>query len=345
MGSKKELTVERATKLLEPFSSRAPQQSEKPALYDTLDRLPPGVSMKLVTAVLKHQAAKNGTDVARRLRPEYASAIASVLKAHRKSPEAMFLLAALPKNPSTWGTALAEVNDGLFYLGYHAMSSKRRGRAQSLAPYATDPRIVAGARAQIAKLEPSKDNEAMLLLALEGSKASVAVLAPAVRELLENRHNLDWLTYDLAPLMTQPATVPLRELILGKTTKRNAASRGLLAGESLGLTGADSFKFKIAMYGKYSKIRLWFDSTKDPWYDAIWNWNELVDLPRVKKSTTPLAELEAVMAHAMTGHDVVRALQGTKWERYELTTPHRGPFRTLLEAWVAKQLHGVSRSS
>lgn len=337
--------MERATKLLEPFATRPPEQVEKSTLYDTLERLPAGVSMDLVTSVLRYQSRTNGTDVARGLRPEYAPAIATVLRQHPDEAESIFLLAALPADPSTWGDALAELNIDLHYLAIYGMKSRRHGRAGNLAQYANDERVLAGARAQIAKLAPSTSNDAMLLLAHEGSKASVDVLAPAVHELLKDNRNLDWLTYDLAPLMTQPATAELKALILGKTAKRNAASRGLLAGEALGLTGADSFRFKVAMYAKYSKIRLWFDSTKDPWYDAVWNWHERVFFPRSGKDITPLAELEGVLQHAVSGPDVVRALQGTTWERYELSTPHRGPFRKSLEDWVAKQLAGIPRRS
>jgi hypothetical protein len=238
---------------------------------------------------------------------------------------------------------LEELENEIFYLSVYAMKKYRSTRGRHLASYAKNKKLVAYAQAQIAKLPPDTSNGAMFLLAVDGSKASVDVLTRAVTKLLKDASNLDWLTYDLAPLLTRPATKSLRKVILDRTAKRSAASRGLQAGEALGLTGAESFRFKIAIYAKWSKIRLWFDSTKDPWYDAIWNWNELVALPRGKKAT-PLAELEAVFEHARTGKDVVRALQGTKWERYELTTPHRGPFKRLLEAWVAKQLPGIRRS-
>lgn len=347
MGSKKELSVERATKLLEPFAKRPPEGADRQTLYDTLGRLPAGLSMELVTKVLQQdaKAKKDRTGVARSLRAEYAPAVASVLRKYPREAASIFMLAALPANPAKWGTAHTELNTGMFWLSIYAMDRYRKNRASSLERYARDPRMMAGARAQIAKLAPDTSNHASLLLAHEGSKKSIDALEPAVKKLMKDPSNLDWLTYDLAPLLTKPAAKALQRLILGKTVKRNAASRGLQAGESLGLTGADSFRFKVAIYAKWSRIRLWFDSTKDPWYDAIWNWNELVALPRPKKSVTPLAELEAVFAHAMNGNDVVRALQGTKWERYELSSPHRGPFKKALDDWLAKQLPGITRTT
>ncbi len=109
MGGKNELTVDRATKLLLPLSERPPTQSEKEVLYDTLARLPPGVSMDLVTKVLDHdaKAKKERTDVARSLRAEYAPAVASLLRKYPSEAASLFRLAALPASPAKWGSARA----------------------------------------------------------------------------------------------------------------------------------------------------------------------------------------------------------------------------------------------
>src|SRR5947209_17463494 len=50
-----------------------------------------------------------------------------------------------------------------------------------------------------------------------------------------------------------------------EVAERNGVVEGTFLRSSADKVSTESFRFKVTIYAKWSKIRLWFDSTKDPW--------------------------------------------------------------------------------
>jgi hypothetical protein len=339
MASKKPYTVENATKNLEPLSKKAPDYSENLRIYEVLERTPPGVSMELVTRVLRQQVKKSGSidsSATTRMSPAFVEAVAPIYRENPKDPIAAFMLAALPSKVAEWEPVYEEALKAFEVLDYLGLTRYRKSRERILGPLAKKPHIVAAAQAVVALTGPDTSSGSLLLLALEGSPESMDVAMQPVMPLLENKADLDWLTNDFSVLLQAPAALALKQIIVSKTRKQNAGSPALIAGHALGLPAdKDAFRFKFALYDGpgYRKARVSIDSTKDPWCSGIWNFNEMLSFPLVKKSDPPMKQLESVFKSVMTE---------AKWERYEFSSPHTGPFKKALAAWVAKQLPGVT---
>src|SRR5262249_7757389 len=86
-------------------------------------------------------------------------------------------------------------------------------------------------------------------------------------------------------------------------------------------------------------IRLWVDSTKDPWFDARWNWDELVHWPKAPAGTAPLEELRAFLRFCRDDGG------GNRFVTWEFSTPHRGPGRGKLVEFGAVGFCGAEALS
>jgi hypothetical protein len=332
------LSLPNAIKRLTPFAARAPTQPEESDIVRLLERLPPGVSVELVAAVMKRLAKARGLEWLFWAPRAYAPAIAEAMKTLKREPLAVFLHAALPSKLEEWGEQVYELKDAYGAFEYISLRSYRKNRARALARIVGDPRVINGAQATLAVF-PDDPHSLLLLLAFEGSESSMDVILPIVTKLLKDPAELDFLRDDVVPLLEKPATASLKAFILQKTEQRNSGSWGLQAARALGMTEGSALKFKINLFapGDWPKLRMWFDSTKDPSVGGIWNFNEHVRFALQDPKKTPLQTLDAVLAKLR----LEATENDTKWVRYEFSSPVRAPFKITLAAWVAKQLPGV----
>lgn len=335
----KPFSLSNAVTRLTPFATRPLAQSDESELVRLLERLPPGVPMELVSAAMKRLADGRGVEWLFWAPRSYAPAVAEIIhRSKKKEPLSVFLRAALPSKPEEWGEDVYELRDAFDAINYSALARARKGRDRRFAPYVKDARVVTGAQAWCAAF-PDDPDDVLLFLAFEGSEASLDVILPAVKKKLAEKE-LDFLTDDVVPLLTRPAAASLKALILEKTSTRNAGSWGLQAARALGLTQGDALKFKVSLFaqGDWPKLRMWFDSTKDPSVGGIWNFNEHVHFARHDPKKTPLKNLEAVTEKLR-----LEATENqTTWVRGQFSSPMRAPFKATLAAWVQAQLPGVA---
>lgn len=322
---------------LTSFADHAPNQLEESDIVTLFERLPPGMPMPLVTRVMKRLAKARDVEWVFRAPAEYAPAIAEVLRATPHAPLSVFLLAALPSKVEEWGAQTYELRDCRDWLECYKAKKYRASRARCLEPYTRDVRVVAGAQAELAAHPDA--THAMLLLALEGSEGSVDVMLNPVRALMKDPAKLDFLRQDVVPLLQAPATRALKEVIVGKAEQRNSGSWGLQAARALGMTDGTALKFKVNLFaaGDWPKLRMWFDSTRDPSCGGIWNFNEHVRIPSPNPKSAPVENLEAVLASLMQE----ASDNNTKWVRYTFASPARMPFKKTLAAFVAERLPKV----
>lgn len=334
----KPLSLPNALKRLTPFATRTPTQTEESEIVRLLERLPPGVPMDLVAGVMKRLAKARGIEWVFSAPHAYAPAIAQAVKAQNKEPLAVFLRAALPSKLEAWGDQVFDLKDAHSGIEYISLAGSRSSRAGVFARLAADRRVIRGAQAMLAAF-PGDPHDALLFLAYEGSASSMDVILPIVTRLLKDPSELDFLRDDVVPLLTKPATKRLKAHIVEKTEKRNSGSWGLQAGRALGMTEGAALKFKLSVFAKgdWPKVRMWFDSTKDPSAGGIWNFNEHVHFGRHDPKKSPLKNLEAVLGTVR----LEATENNTSWVRYEFSSPVRAPFKANLAAWVAGQLPGV----
>lgn len=334
----KPLSLPNALERLTPFATRALTQPDHSQLVGLLERLPPGLPMNLVATVMKRLAKTSGIEWVFVAPRGYAPAVAQAVKVQKKDPLAVFLQAALPSKVEAWGEQPYELKEAYGGIEYVSLEGHRKSRARALARIAGDARVVAGAQALL-KAFPADPRDALLFLAFEGSKSSLNVIRPVVTKFLKDPSELDFLRDDVVPLLEKPATASLKALILDTTEQRNAGSWGLQAGRALGMTEGAALKFKVNVFAKgdWPKVRMWFDSTKDPSAGGTWNWNERVRFGRHDPKKAPLKNLEAVLAKVR----LEATENATTWVRYEFSSPMRAPFKARLAAWVAGQLPGV----
>ena len=135
--------------------------------------------------------------------------------------------------------------------------------------------------------------------------------------------------------MTSKKTAALRAKLIRTVEERSARSPGLEVARALGIE-TDALRFKVGLYADRGmpRIRLWVDSTKGPWYDARWNWEERVTAPKYSKGASPIDDLRTFL------RSCVNDGKG-RFLTWELATAHRGDAKTRLVGLLAAELKGL----
>jgi hypothetical protein len=251
-------------------------------------------------------------------------------------PGAAYFLAALPTDEAAWPAYLVRLDtsrralDGL----WNPKTWTPARRAELLHRLAADAEVVAGARAAARLTAPSLYDGWWWLLAADGGAASMPLVDAFVAEMLTAPRNLDWLATDFAPLLVSADGAALRARLIASVAERNGRAPDLAAARALGVP---ALRFKVGLYadGGMPRIRLWVDGTRDPWFDARWNWDELVRWPACPPDTAPLDQLRAFLAAC------VQDGQG-QFRTWELVTALRGADKARLVAFLTTALAGLT---
>lgn len=344
----KPFSAKHATTILEKYRKRAPKEHwEKREIIDVLSRLPTDIDDDVVVPALIHEIRDSKVDGSRvsclltatpsgGVPPNparWASVVVRALEKFPRDPHAAFYLAALPKDRAKWAEHLVKI-DGAIILGlWNAKRFSPEQRERVLRPLASDPAIVAGARAAAARTKPSQYECWWWILAAEGSRKSLPLIESFVKATSKNKDNADWLASAFAPLMTSKDTAPVRARLTEAVVSR--AAPGLDAARAMGIV-TKALRFKVGMYaaGGMPRIRLWVDSSKDPWFDARWNWDELVTGAKKKKGTPAIDDLRAFLRAC------VEDGKG-RFTTWELQTAHRGEDKDKLVAFLSEELKGL----
>jgi hypothetical protein len=345
--------VKKATAVLEKYRAKGPKQSsEWQELIGVLRRLPVEVADDLVVAGLAHEIKDRRVDGSTAdclltatptggVKPNpkrWAAVVVEAIRGFPKDPDAAFYLAALPKGAAAWAEYMERMDRSRGYLSQGVWRWKGEMRQRVLGRLAGDSDVVAGAQAAAALSDVDKYVGYWWLLAADGSKASAKLIDGFVKEMRKNSRNADMLANDFAPLLTTPHVKKMRDELQGTVATRNAKAPGLDAALAMGMGAVPNLKFKVGMYGPpggkkgWPRIRLWVDSTKDPWFDARWNWDELVHFPKAKPDTAPLEVLRNFLRFCRDDGG------GNRFVSWEFSTPHRGPAREKLLAFVGGEL-------
>ncbi|HEX7602640.1 MAG TPA: hypothetical protein VF316_13580, partial [Polyangiaceae bacterium] len=268
----------------------------------------------------------------------WARVVVRAMQRFKRDPDAAFYLAALPAKEAAWGGYMKRLDDAHGALpgvwNPKAYDTARRERV--LRPLASDAAVVAGARAAARLKQPRKYDGWWWVLAADGSAESLPLLEVFVKKLGKSPKELDWLASDFAPLMTSKPAAALRARLIRTVDERSARSPGLAVARDLGIE-TDALRFKVGLYADRGmpRIRLWVDSAKDPWFDARWNWDELVHPPKSPKGTSPIDRLRAFL------RSCVKDGKG-EFRMWELATAHRGDAKTRLVEFLAAELKGLA---
>jgi hypothetical protein len=344
--------VKHATAVLSKYRSKPPKDyGENQEFLDVLRRLPTEIEDDLVVTALVHDMKLHRVSEsqanclltaipARGVPPNperWGRVVVRAMKQVGKDPDAAFYLAALPADEAEWCAYMVRMDDAHNALP-GLWNSKRwthEQRERVLRRLVADPAVVAGARAAARLAKPSFYDGWWWLLAADGAAESLPLVKAFVADAEKASDALDWLAYDLAPLMISPETAALRKRLMAAVEKRNKRAPGLAVARSLGIE-ADALRFKVGLYadGGMPRIRLWVDSSKDPWYDARWNWDELVHWPKVPASTSPTDELRSFL------RSCVKDGEG-RFRTWELATALRGDAKTRLVELLTSELTGL----
>jgi hypothetical protein len=345
--------VKQASAVLEKYRAKGPKEYfERHELIDVLRRLPVELADDLVVAGLVHDIKDRQVDGSSAsclltsipsggVKPNpkrWAAVVVEAIRKFPKDPDAAFYLAALPKKAAAWAEYMERMDRYRAYLGQGVFRWTGEERQEVLGRLAGDSDAVAGAQAAAALSDIDKSVGYWWLLAADGSKASAKPIAGFVKEMRKSPDNADMLANDFAPLLTSPHVKKLGAELQGTVAARNAKAPGIDAASAMGMGVVPHLKFKVGLYGPpggkkgWPRIRLWVDSTQDPWYDARWNWDELVHWPKAPAGTAPLEELRSFLRFCRDDGG------GKRFVSWEFSTPHRGPARDKLVSFVAKEL-------
>lgn len=340
--------VKHATTILEKYSKKAPKdRDERQEIIDVLRRLPTDVDDALVEAALVHDIRDGGVDNSQAdclltaipaggTKPNparWAHVVVRAMKKFAKDADAAFYLAALPADDGKWVdymVRLDTVRGGLRgFWNPNGYTPELRERV--IRRLASDPDVVAGARAAAKLSKPSMYEGWWWILAADGSAKSLPLLEAFIAA--HGPADWDWLANLFAPLMITEHTAALRARLIAAVKTRTAP--GLEAARAMGIE-TKALKFKVGIYAKggMPRIRAWIDSTKDPWFDARWNWDELVTTPKTPKRATPLEGLRLFLRSCVDDGK-------GEFVTWELQTAHRGDDKAKLVAFLSAELKGL----
>jgi len=351
----KALGVKSATAILTKYRKKAPKDYfEQEEMLGVLRRLPTEIDDDLVVAALTHEMKRDGVDSSQAtclltaipsggVKPNpkrWAHAVVRAMKNVPNDAHAAFYLAALPKDERKWALHMERLDTAHGGLGgfWNPKRYTPEKRARVVRELASDPAVVAGAIAAAKLSSPSKYDGWWWILAADGSTKVGPLLESFVAA--HGRSDWDWLADDFAPLLITKATAALRARLVAAVQTRSAP--GVEAARAIGID-VKQLKLKVGMYaaGGMPRIRAWVDSSKDPWFDARWNWDELVNDAKVPKDAAPLEALRIFL------QSCVRDGAG-QFVTWELQTAHRGDDHKKLVAFlsfVLKDLRGPNPAS
>lgn len=345
--------VKHATAVLSKYRDRAPNtRDEKQEITDVLRRLPIEIDDDLVVEALVHDMTEHrvvqsqatclltATPV-RGVPPNaerWARAVVRALQRVARDPDAAFYLAALPAEEAAWAEYMLRLDrahgalPGLWSPRMYSTAQRER----VVCGLASDPAVVAGARAAARLAPPARYCGWLWVLAADGSAESLPLLEMFVAELGKSPENLDWLASDFAVLMSSATTAALRAGLIGTVDERSRDSPGLDVARALDIA-TTALRFKVGLYadGGMPRIRLWVDSTKHPWYDARWNWDDPVHWPRCPEGTSPIDELRAFLRSCVSHGE-------GRFRTWELATAHRGDAKTRLVEFLHAEVEGLA---
>ncbi len=343
--------VRHATAVLEKYRERAPDgYTERREMIGILRRLPVDVDDELVLAALVRDMTESSVDgsqatclltaiPARGIPPNpkrWARVVVRAMQRFERDPHAAFYLAALPADANAWEehmTRLDSIHGSLPGL-WNSKRWTHEQRERFLRRIVADPAVVAGARAAARLASPSMYDGWWWILAADGGAESVPLVEAFVEDAAKSADALDWLARAYAPLMISKKTAAIRAKLVANVETRHAP--GIEAARVIGVK-ADALRFKVGLYasGGMPRIRMWIDSTRNPWFDARWNWDELVTNPKTPKHASPIDALRGFLRSCVADGK-------GEFRTWELATAHRGADKDKLVAFLSAELKGLT---
>jgi hypothetical protein len=239
-----------------------------------------------------------------------------------------------PADESKWAEHLVNVDEARFVsiTFWNNKFWRNEDRVATIRRLASDEGVVIGMREAARDLPKTRFEGVCWILAADGSPASMPFVEAYIAENEATASSLDWLAMDFAPLLTGELTAPLGARLVASRNARNSASPGRALIDLLELEEA-ALSLKVGLYAETGmpRIRLWIDTTRSPWFDARWNWDELVSWRRPPPATPPLEGLRAFLAACIADGK-------GEFKTWELVTSLRGAAKERLIAFLKKEL-------